>query len=286
MLPEKIQSQFELQFDLRVLNVNKLSGGCIHQSRKIHTDQGCFFVKFNSQQYVKHFETEINSLELLASKKVIKTPIILGTILLEEYSALVLEYIEENTKSVNWDVFGQQIAHLHQKHTIQFGLDQSNWIGELPQYNHWMDNFKDFFIIQRLEIQRKIARKNHVLPIDIDLKLDDLYQQLDDFFPNEPPSLLHGDLWSGNYLIDSNGNPVLIDPACYYGHREVELSFTRLFGGFDQRFYDSYHQTFPLQEGWERRVPIYNLYPLLVHLNLFGQTYLPQIKVILDKFLR
>jgi fructosamine-3-kinase len=111
-----------------------------------------------------------------------------------------------------------------------------------------------------------------------------LYHKLPGLFPKEKPRLVHGDLWSGNYLIDQDSNPVLIDPAAYFGHREVDIAMTRLFGGFDEAFYKSYNEVFPLETGWKDRIDLYNLYPLLIHVNLFGSGYVQQVKRIIAKW--
>ena len=115
-------------------------------------------------------------------------------------------------------------------------------------------------------------------------KFNSLFGLLPSIFPQEPPALLHGDLWNGNYMISGDGKPAIIDPAVYYGHREMDLGMTMLFGGFDTRFYNSYNATYPMEQGWELRLDICNLYPLLVHVNLFGGGYINQVKSILDKF--
>lgn len=115
-------------------------------------------------------------------------------------------------------------------------------------------------------------------------RLELLYKRLPDLYPEEPPSLLHGDLWSGNFLSAHDGTPCLVDPAVYYGHRETDIAMTRLFGGFSQAFYEAYNHHFPLEPGWESRISLNQLYPLLVHVNLFGEGYMGQVRQVLKQY--
>ena len=130
----------------------------------------------------------------------------------------------------------------------------------------------------------RLAVEKGLVDATFSQKITKIIQKLPDLIPEASPALLHGDLWSGNFLIGANGNAILIDPAVYKGHREAEIAFIRLFGGFEAQFYQAYHATFPLEKGWEKRIDLFNLYPLMVHLNLFGRSYLPEILEILAKF--
>ena len=152
------------------------------------------------------------------------------------------------------------------------------------QQNNSHTNWTDFFIQERLQIQIKLARDHHQIESTTISKFEKLYHRLDDIFPKEQPALLHGDLWSGNFMVDEKGAPVIMDPAVYYGHREMDIAMTKLFGGFDNQFYDAYNAHFQLEKGWKSRIDICNLYPLLVHVNLFGGSYLQQVKNIITKF--
>ena len=181
-------------------------------------------------------------------------------------------------------LFGKQLAQLHQNTNTSFGLEESNYIGSLLQQNNLHNNWIDFFINERLKPQIKLARDNGKIDLSTITKFERLYTKLDEIFPEEPPALLHGDLWSGNFMVDEKGGPVIIDPAVYFGHREMDIAMTKLFGGFNQQLYQSYNEHFPLEKGWEQRVDICNLYPLMVHVNLFGGGYLEQVKSILNKF--
>jgi fructosamine-3-kinase len=144
----------------------------------------------------------------------------------------------------------------------------------LLQSNEYTANWIDFFIEKRLKAQAGLAFYNGEIPRSLYDKFNDLYNKLPELLPSEKPALLHGDLWSGNVIVGSNGHVSLIDPAVYYGNREAEIAFTKLFGGFSSAFYDAYNEAFPLEKGFEERIDIYNLYPLLVHVNLFGSGYI------------
>jgi fructosamine-3-kinase len=143
----------------------------------------------------------------------------------------------------------------------------------------------DFFIAQRLEPLLGKAYFEGLIEEDFLKKFRAIYPRLHEFFPKERPSLLHGDLWSGNVMADSHGFPALIDPAVYFGNREMDIAFSRMFGGFDQRFYDAYDSFFPLSDGFEEKKDIYNLYPLLVHLLLFGKSYISGIQKVIAKLI-
>ena len=165
-----------------------------------------------------------------------------------------------------------------------FGLDHSNYMGALRQDNTPSDRFVDFFIHRRLQPQVGLAVKEGLLDHSAVAHFERLYTRLPDIFPVEPPSLLHGDLWSGNFLADESGEPVLIDPAVYYGHRSIDLAMTTLFGGFARPFYESYAYHYPFPPNFQEQWDICNLYPLLVHLNLFGQSYLGKILHTIRRF--
>jgi fructosamine-3-kinase len=160
----------------------------------------------------------------------------------------------------------------------QFGLGNDNYISSLTQKNAQLDDWTEFFIINRLEPLISRAYYEEKINASFFSKFREIYPKLKGIFPKEKPALLHGDLWAGNVISDASGHPVLIDPAVYFGHREMDLAFSMLFGGFSDSFYEHYKEVFPIEPGFEERVQIYNLYPLLVHLLLFGTSYLPPIE--------
>ena len=161
-------------------------------------------------------------------------------------------------------------------------MDHDNYIGSLKQSNTYYDDGVEFFINTRLVPQ--LEKLNNLNNSSFFKKFDVLFNLLNEIIPVYQPSLLHGDLWSGNFLIDHNGHACIIDPAVYYGNREVDIAMTKLFGGFSEEFYSNYNNYFPMLNDWQERMPIWNLYPLLVHANLFGSSYLNQINSILNKY--
>jgi fructosamine-3-kinase len=180
---------------------------------------------------------------------------------------------------------GIGLARLHKTTQNTFGLHYDNYIGSLTQSNTPpADSWTEFFIHQRLEPMLKMAVDSGKAEPDLIPKFESLYSKLDEIFPQEKPALLHGDLWSGNCMADDNGDPVIYDPAVYYGHREMDLAMTKLFGGFESEFYEAYQEEFPLEKHWEQRIAICNLYPLLAHVNLFVGSYIQSIKNIINRY--
>tara|TARA_Y100001980_G_scaffold46067_2_gene28219 strand:+ start:6342 stop:7217 length:876 start_codon:yes stop_codon:yes gene_type:complete len=263
-----------------------VSGGCINNTLKLETDQGPFFLKWNDDTDEDMFDKEAQGLQLLAAQNVVNLPTVLGRGKADGKNFLLLSFIQKNPPAPDfWQVFGHSLAHLHKVSSPRFGLSHNNYIGRLPQSNEERDNWIDFFIEKRLEVQLGLAIYNGLVDKDFAKKFRLIYAQLPGLLPDEPSALLHGDLWSGNFMVGDKGLPYIYDPAIYFGHREMELAFTRLFGGFDRTFYQSYHDIFPLEPGFEQRIDIYNLYPLLVHVNLFGSSYLSGINQTLRRFI-
>jgi protein-ribulosamine 3-kinase len=183
-----------------------------------------------------------------------------------------------------WAQTGRGLAQLHQHSAGEFGLDHDNYIGSLNQYNQKETDWVEFFVNQRLQNQLRMCSDHGHADAGLLRMFDRLFPKLEQYFPHEPPALLHGDLWSGNYLCGNKGAAYLVDPAVYYGHREMDLAMSLLFGGFDREMYHAYHEVFPLENGWKERVDLCNLYPLLVHVNLFGGSYISQVRAILKRF--
>lgn len=269
---------------VRLQNFSFIQGGCINAGGKIETSAGQFFLKWNdAQKYPNMFEAEARGLTILRAPHVINIPLVIGYEEEDAFQFILLEFIESESKSRNfWTTLGNQLAALHHITSAQAGLDHSNYIGSLPQYNTMQPSWTDFFITQRLDPQLKLMENPDRSLVR---QFETLYNKLPCLLVEEKHALLHGDLWSGNLLVNERGEPCLIDPAVYYGNREMELAFTQLFGGFDQAFYSGYQERYPLQPGFPDRAQLYNLYPLLVHANLFGGGYLAQVKSILRKFL-
>lgn len=184
--------------------------------------------------------------------------------------------------------FGRGLAGLHrageENAELRFGLNHNNYIGRLPQDNARMPDWPEFFIQRRIRPQLKAAVEAGLMPRSSFTELDAITLKVADIFPDEPPALLHGDLWGGNYLYTTDDTAALIDPAVYYGHREMELAFTMMFGRFAGRFYEAYEEAWPLAPGFADRKDLCNLYPVLVHVNLFGHGYTGQAKSIMRKY--
>lgn len=271
---------------LRVTGMEFISGGCINNTLKLETEHEHFFIKYNSDTGHDMFEKEFNGLRVLFNAGSIKVPEALGYGEIDKKKYLLLEFIDSRSPREDfWELFGGALAGLHKNNTAEnFGLDHDNYIGSLPQSNRIYRSWIEFFIMERLEPQVELSQKLGRFDAGYAQKFHELYNKLPALLPAESPALLHGDLWSGNFMVGHNGEPVLIDPSVYYGHREIELSFTRMFGGFNHEFYKIYHQTYPLLDGFEERVDIYNLYPYLVHVNLFGTAYLGGVDRVIRKF--
>jgi len=200
----------------------------------------------------------------------------------ETETFLLMEYIRPTVPRKSfWELFGSQLAELHRNTVSYVGNSTDNYIGSLPQSNAKHHDWSDFFILERLTPLVKMARDNQRLTMRHAAQFDILYTKIESIFPNEKPALLHGDLWSRNFMCPPTGLPVLVDPAVYYGHREMDIAMTRLFSGFSESFYASYNEHYAMEKGWEERVDLCNHYPLLVHLNLFGGSYLHEIEAVL-----
>lgn len=259
-------------------SVSHVGGGCINETVKCECTQGVFFIKSSHHCPSDFFEKEAKGLQLLHYAQAINTPKIIQHGKIGHTYYLALEWIEKGrTTEGFWTEFGRKMAELHQVSQPEFGLDHDNYIGRLKQQNHFYDNWINFFIEQRILPQLKLAINHRKIDHSVQQSFDRLFGKLSDLMPTEPPALLHGDLWSGNFMCNTHEQPILIDPAVYYGHREMELAFTHLFGGFDSLFYKAYQEAYPLTPGFPERIEVYNLYPLLVHVNLFGQSYLHDV---------
>lgn len=270
----------------QINEIRSVGGGCINEAFSLKTTVGKFFIKFNSAAaFPGMFKKEAKGLKILADTKTIDIPEVIHTSETGNYSYLILQYIEKGEASSNfWNDFGIKLADLHRNTSEYFGLDHDNYIGSLVQKNNFHSDFFSFFITERIEPQLKDARNKGAFSQSGTRYFDSLFNKLPDIIPVEKPALIHGDLWSGNFIVTENGSPCLIDPAVYYGHRETDIAMTQLFGGFNQEFYHAYNQAWPMEKDWQKRKDIFNLYPLLVHVNLFGGSYARQVLQIIRQF--
>ncbi|WP_423819827.1 fructosamine kinase family protein [Salinimicrobium sp. TIG7-5_MAKvit] len=265
-----------------VKSINSLAGGSINQVYLINTSEGKKVVKVNSaHKFPGMFAAEKQGLETLKQANAFDVPAVIGLGEVGDKAYLLLEYKkEEPQKGHFWKVFGEQLSLLHKTSAESFGFAAPNYIGSLPQYNEPRESAAGFYVSQRLEPQVKMASERGFSLGD----LSGFYRNISEEIPREAPALLHGDLWSGNYITNKEGLPCLIDPAVCYGPREMDLAMMQLFGGFPSEVFDIYNVHFPLQQGWEERIPLWQLYYLLVHLNIFGRSYLPQVEEIIRRF--
>lgn len=251
-----------------------VAGGDINRCyRAIGKSGVSYFIKVN--QDPRLLEAEAGSLALM-SKAAIITPAVIGFDTLFSSGVLVLQHLSLSACG-DESALGRQLAELHQLTAERYGLSVNNVIGTSPQLNDQRTCWADFWWECRLAPQvREAERAGHSLGVtaaELKTLSDGLLRG-----HNPPASLLHGDLWAGNKAYLTDGRPVLFDPACYYGDREADLAFTLVFGGFGQDFYRRYQQAWPLPHGWQAREPLYNLYHLLNHLNMFGTAYLSSVR--------
>ncbi len=292
MLTASFLRQFEnvlgktLRQKIHIRRISPISGGSINLAARVDTTSGIFFLKANDAfRYPQMFEKEARGLQILKNAGVITIPEVVLTGEEEGQSFLVLRFIESKLMSVDfWEKFGTALAKLHWNTSERFGFAEDNYIGSLVQSNKEHNRWTDFFIEERLEVQLKMAMDSGKMSETENSLFKNFFSKYESAVNDEQPSLLHGDLWSGNFMVGNNGEPCLIDPAVYYGNREMDLSMTKLFGGFDDKFYEAYNAEFPLTSGFEERMEMHNLYPLMVHVNLFGGGYVSQVKAILKKY--
>ncbi len=264
-----------------------VGGGDINAAYNLDTNHGSYFVKLNQAQLSAMFAAESAGLKELAASATVTVPKPVTYGVSGQHAFLVLDYISlTRLTNPSARILGRQLALLHDIPQPYFGWHQGNTIGSTPQVNDKNSNWVDFWQQYRLGFQLHLAANNGYSG-----KLQSLGQkllvQLPAFFVSYrvKPSLLHGDLWAGNAAADAAGNPVLYDPACYYGDREADLAMTELFGGFNADFYSAYHETYPLDEGYKTRKTLYNLYHILNHLNLFGRSYQHQAEQMMASLL-
>lgn len=281
MIPESIKLKVELFLEDKISSIQQMYGGDINKTVKIEMDSDrLFFLKWNPHSPENMFEAEAKGLDLLASAQSgLKIP----DVYLSADDFLLMEFIQESNTG-DFASFGAQLAQLH-KHTNElFGLDHPNYIGRLPQSNKYHNDWMEFFVRERLEPQVKMAVDSGKISPKFSTTFHRPFNYTYVVFPDEPPSLLHGDLWGGNFMFTTSGDVSIYDPAVYYGHREMDIAMTRLFGGFEPDFYNSYNEAYPLEKGYEERLKLCNLYPILVHANLFGGSYVQQAEALLSRF--
>lgn len=266
----------------QIKQVTSLFGGSINKVYLLDTSTGRKVIKVNNaRQFPRMFKAEKEGLEALKFTTSIGIPEVLALGQIEDAAYLLLEYIPEGQKSsTTWEQFAHELASLHRNTSCQFGFQHSNYIGSLKQENNKEATAADFYIQQRIKPQINLAEKNGFIFKDKEI----IFSKLSMAIPEEKPALIHGDLWNGNFLISQEGKPYLIDPAVSYGPREMDLAMMKLFGGFPDEVFSLYNEIFPLENGFKSRIQLWQLYYLIVHLNLFGSGYLNQVREILKTY--
>ena len=280
-----IEEIIKIELGIKIDKITPLSGGSINAAYCVSHSNRNWFIKINDKEkYPGMFEAEAKGLALLKKSDFIIPGIIAyGEHL--DYSYLILDFIDTlSEQQMNWPLFGKNLAKMHQLSNDVFGLDYQNYIGSLEQKNNSAITWEEFYANQRILALSESAFNLGLLSNTEIKSAERLCAKLQDLLPKESPSLLHGDLWQGNLLCNKDSQPVLIDPAVYYGHREMDLAMLFLFGSIPNDSILEYELIYPLEKGWKKRMDIHQLYPLLVHLILFGESYYGSVNSILKKY--
>jgi fructosamine-3-kinase len=278
-----------MQSNLTVEGATRLSGGDIHQAFQLHTDAGDYFLKLNRSASLPLLETEAHSLNAIAHSNSLRCPKPLQWGLHHDQAWLLVEFLPLTAQGDDF-LRGQHLALMHRTVNSDpqpFGWFEHNYIGHTLQPNAWHSDWIEFYAEQRLRPQLELAQLRGAKRSLFDLGMH-LLKALPFWFQRYRPeaSLLHGDLWGGNSAFTAQGDPVIYDPASYYGDRETDIAMTELFGGFSDDFYRGYNRMFPLDEGYASRKPLYNLYHILNHFNLFGGHYGQQAETVIRTLLK
>ncbi|MCR9292645.1 MAG: fructosamine kinase family protein [bacterium] len=276
------------QPSVEIVSAERCGGGCIHQAEQLTLSDGRkFFVKSNRDAR-DMFEKEAEGLQSLAAANTLRLPHVIGLGCVVKEDALILEFIPSGMRTKDFFFqFGTRLAELHRQLTADwFGWHTDNFLGSTPQKNPRTNSWSEFFAVHRLQSQLQLAERSGNHDGELSRAVSRICDKLESLLsgPREPACLIHGDLWSGNFLCDAQGQAVIFDPAVYFAHREAELAMPLLFGGFPQEFFAGYDEAWPLAAGWRDRVELYKLYHLLNHLNLFGRSYLQPCLEIARRF--
>ena len=278
---ENAKQIIKQELNSNIKKISQMGGGSINSVFLVELEKSKIVLKINdSLKFPEMFENEKKGLLKLNASGV-RTPAIVFETARDKLAFLALDYIP-NGNLRNWELFGERLAVLHMNKNEVFGLDYDNYIGSLKQTNKNEDNWKDFYSNQRILHLSKFALDKELLSKTDLKKIEILCLKLDTYIPFTEPSLIHGDLWSGNLIFDEQGKPVFIDPAIYYGHPEMDWAMLSLFGSYPEVAMKSYSNIIPLENNYFEREKIYQLYPLLVHLILFGRSYYRNISEILN----
>lgn len=274
------------ELSLKIDSITPLSGGDISDAFCLETGQNKYFLKLNHEDFaLDMFQKEQLGLEQIAGYDTIKVPQVFNVGTINGSAYVLMEFIQAGPKrQVNFNQFGIQLAKLHLQFGDSFGWQHHNYIGSLAQFNSKVSEWNDFYINERIAPQIKLAIDQNLLDKKNIPTLSKLMVVCNRLFLNAKPSPLHGDLWSGNFINDLSGTVYLIDPAFYFGYHEVDIAMSQLFGGFSSEFYEGYYSIFPKKNNHAERLELLQLYYLLVHLNLFGKSYVGQVMSILNRY--
>ncbi|WP_240468757.1 fructosamine kinase family protein [Gracilibacillus sp. YIM 98692] len=263
--------------DSTIKSVDSVSGGDINQAYLVQTAKQSYFVKTNQNVLSHFFKAEAEGLNRIQQTNTIDVPKVYhyDTDANNATVCLIMEWVEGRANANTGTLLGERLAELHLKDVgSKFGLDMPTFVGTLPQENQFYENWVSYYREKRLQQQLEIGIAKGRMPKHRRNRLEALMEKLDVHIPAHPKSsLLHGDLWGGNWLTGPNGNPYLIDPSIVYGDHAFEIAFTELFGGFPHDFYEAYQAHNPLPDYYQDAKPLYQLFYLLVHLNMFGEGY-------------
>jgi fructosamine-3-kinase len=273
-------------FDFKVREARVIGGGCINQAYCVTDGKQRYFIKLNKSDCLAMFEAEAAGLMEIHQSHTLRVPLPICYGHNEHAAWLVLEYLDINNSGGNAAELGKQLAAMHRITSKTFGWVRNNTLGQTLQINTTSSDWINFWRTHRLSYQLDLA-KNRGFTGRLQVQGEHLLIDLDKFFPAHcpAPSLLHGDLWQGNFAYDQMKKPVLFDPAVYYGDREADIAMTELFAGFPADFYSAYRHDYPLDSGYNIRKVVYNLYHVLNHLNIFGGSYRHQAEQMMNRLL-
>lgn len=269
--------------ETEVVDFSVVCSGTMNTGSRLVSKEGVYFIKLNEHPTSDFFKSEAENLQFLSEW--LPVPKVFGYGKTLGFNYLICEFISESVPDKNtWIQAGRYTGMLHKNHNENFGFDSPNYLVALPQDNQWKSDGIDFLTQNRILPAMGYCLMEEKIPLSLYKSIEELCSRMGRIIPNELPSLLHGDLWTGNVLVNSGHSPVFIDPACYFGLRESELAFSYLFGGFYEEFYHGYLEVFPLEPGFGERVSIYHIHPLLIHIYYFGSSYIPGLERIIKRF--